>query len=389
MQTHETASNSRRYDSTLRCARLCPARGGWIWSPCYGSYGSYGSSGGYGSGGYYAAGYGSSGYASYGSSGSAYAASYGSSGGYGSSGAAYGSSGGYGSSGVAHVGPVRRLAARIHAHHAAKVAARASYGSSGASYGSSGSSYVASYGSSGGYGSSGSVSYGSSGSYVAPSYGSSGGGSSGSYAAPSYAPAYSETIISETPMASSYKPALDTVAIANDTALLTVAVDEQAIVTVNGLPTKSAGPIRQFMSNGLKDGFVYSYEVKVSYPGSDAADSKIIKLRAGSAERLVFSKPASEEKTVQKAVAPETVVTLHVPEDAKVVLAGNETEGEGEVRTFRTRQLAEGQNWSDYTIRVTATVRGTSVTKVKSIDLKAGDHRDLVFDFDTESVASR
>lgn len=356
----------------------------------YGSYGSYGSYGGYGSSGTYAASYGSSGYAAYGSSGYGYAASYGSSGGYGSSGASYGSSGGYGStgsygsSGTAHVGPVRRLAARIHAHHAAKVAARASYGSSGASYGSSGSTYVASYGSSG------SVSYGSSGSYVAPSYGSSGGGSSGSYVAPSYAPVYNETIISDVPLGyNSYKPALDTAALADDSALLTVAVDEKAVVTVNGLPTKSAGPIRQFMSNGLKEGFVYSYEVKVSYPGSDAVDSKTIKLRAGSAERLVFSKPANEDKTVQRTAAPETIVTLHVPENAKVVLAGNETQGDGAVRTFRTRQLAEGQNWSDYTIRVTATVRGTSVTKVKSIDLKAGDHQDLVFDFETESVASR
>ncbi len=223
---------------------------------------------------------------------------------------------------------------------------------------------------------------------MAPSYGSSGGGSSGSYVAPTYAPAYSETIISETPLTSNYKPALDAVAIADDTALLTVAVDEKAVVTVNGLPTKSAGPIRQFMSNGLKEGFVYSYEVKVSYPGSNEVDSKTIKLRAGSAERIVFAKPAAEEKTVQKA-APETVVTLHVPEDAKVILAGNETDGEGEVRTFRTRQLAEGQNWSDYTIRVTATVRGTSVTKVKSIDLKAGDHQNLTFDFETDSVASR
>ncbi len=117
----------------------------------------------------------------------------------------------------------------------AKVAARASYGSSGASYGSSGSSYVASYGSSG------SVSYGSSGSsYRRTKLWFQRRRSSGSYVAPTYAPVYSETIISETPLGStSYKPALETVCTDNDTALLTVAVDERAVVTVNGMPTRA------------------------------------------------------------------------------------------------------------------------------------------------------
>ncbi len=101
----------------------------------YGSYGSYGSSGGYGSGGYYAAGYGSSGYASYGSSGSATRQAM-------ARPAVmvhpelHGSSGGYGSSGVAHVGPVRRLAARSPCTSRSQSGRRASYGSSGASYGS-------------------------------------------------------------------------------------------------------------------------------------------------------------------------------------------------------------------------------------------------------------
>jgi uncharacterized protein (TIGR03000 family) len=158
------------------------------------------------------------------------------------------------------------------------------------------------------------------------------------------------------------------------------------------LPTSSQGAVRQFMSKGLKDGLVYTYVINVTYPGADQAESKTVKLRAGSIERLVFAEPSVKSRatsTVSKQTAPETVVTLRVPEDAKVNLAGNDTKGEGPVRTFRTRLLANGQKWANYTIKVTATVNGVAVTKEKTIDLAAGADHDFEFDFINDSIASR
>jgi len=374
----------------------------------------FGLFGGNGSGGYASTGgYAGASYGSYGSSGGyAGAASYGSSGGYGSSGSygaaysSYGSSGGYASSGGTTVGPVRRLAAKIHAHHAAKIAARHSSG--GGSYGSSGSVavYRAAYGSSGG--SSGGSSYG----YSGGSSGSSGssvgytGGSSGtvsygsSYSTP--APAMSSPVNnSYTPMMGNKAPissgyntsvAVEPEAVEGtidaDAALLTVSVPESAKVTVNGLSTSSKGSIRQFMSNGLKEGFVYTYVVNVTFADADKVESKTVKLRAGATERLVFNEP-QVAKTVSAPAVPETVVTVRVPASAKVNLAGNDTKGDGVVRTFRTRQLAAGQQWANYTIRVTTTIGGVPVTKERTIDLKAGDSHDFEFAFDSASVASR
>jgi uncharacterized protein (TIGR03000 family) len=344
----------------------------------FGSFGSYGSSGGasYGSSG------GSSGgFVSYGSSGS-----HGSSGGYASSG---------GSSGVAHVGPVRRLIHRLHEHHAAKVARRAAFHSSGGSYGSSGGSsggYV-SYGSSGG--SSGGSSYGSSGHVAAPviySGGSSGGSSGGGhYSSSSHSyhdvPVYS---YNSAPSATQYAAAQATATVDNDTAILTVSVPESAIVRVNGLPTKSAGSIRQFMSSGLEAGYVYKYEIEVQYEGVEKPEVHTVKLRAGSAERVVFNAPSTASDVATESVeAPETVVTVHVPADAKVELAGNLTKGEGETRTFRTRRLAAGEAWDSYTIRVTANINGAAVTKEKTLRLEAGSAHDLAFEFDVTEVASR
>lgn len=375
--------------------------------------------------------HGSSGGGSYGSSGGSSGGSYGSwggsSGSSGSSFAGYASSGGSGSSGHGHhVGPLKRLIAKIHDHHAAKVAARRShYSSGGASYGSSGGG---SYGSSGGasYGSSGGGSYGSSGgsvvmSYRGSSYGSSGhgssGGSSGGAVISGYSSEYSSgysTVPSDydsvpvygaesqgstvappqpnEPPAQTDAPATDVEAkVEGDSAILTVAVPEDAVVTVNGLPTKSSGPIRQFMSTGLEAGFVYKYVVEVRYADSDKAETRTVRLRAGAAERLVFSGPNADSVVEREAAQDdlETVVTIRVPADAKVSLAGNETNGSGEVRTFRTRQLAEGEAWSNYTIRVTATINGSSISQERSLNLVAGSAHELTFDFEAADVANR
>lgn len=338
----------------------------------FGSYGSYVSSGGYAGG------------ASYGGSFGGSSGGYGSSGGLGSSGGA--------SAGSGHVGPLRRLAAKVRAHHSAKVAARGSSGG-GASSGSGGG---ASYGSTGG------VSYGSSGAATVyrPSYGSSGGSSGGSgygssggvssYPAyESYAPmmdgGYDGGSVSEPALPETSSEA----SIGKDAALLTIAVPESATVVVNGLETSSRGEVRQFMSIGLQEGFGYTYVVDVTFADGRKATSKSVKLRAGAAERMVFNEPSVPATIVSASVAPETVVTLRVPADATVNLAGNDTTGAGDVRTFRTRQLAEGQKWDNYTIRVTAVINGVSRTKEETIDLVAGSEHEFTFAFDDATLASR
>ncbi len=387
-----------------------------------GSSGGYASSGGgYGSSGGYAASYGS-----YGSSGGAglmshlkaklhahraNASSGGSSGGYV---AAYGaSSGGASSGGAPHVGPLKRLAAKIHSHHAARYAGS----SGGASSGGASSGGVAVYGggSSGGYATSvASYSGGSSGgvasysvpmmpmdSMSSPIYESPVMGSSyESYPTYDAAPVSdgimmhgaSNDLDNEATYASA-KPTLD-----DDAALLTVAVpNDDAEVTVNGHATTSEGSIRQFMSRGLKTGYLYTYVVNVKYTlnGKEVVDSKSVKLRPGDTEQLVFepsedAQPeATDQVSIQKADVLETVVELRVPANSDVVLAGNPTKGYGEVRTFRTKHLKAGESWKNYTVSVTAMVDGRSVTKQRSVDVHAGDQATLEFDFENGTVATR
>jgi uncharacterized protein (TIGR03000 family) len=86
--------------------------------------------------------------------------------------------------------------------------------------------------------------------------------------------------------------------------------------------------------------------------------------------------------------APATTLTLKVPAEAKVFLAGNETSSSGEVREFTTTKLAAGQSWDNYTIRVTFEQDGQTISREKTITLNAGDSQVVSFESEGQLVAS-
>lgn len=165
-------------------------------------------------------------------------------------------------------------------------------------------------------------------------------------------------------------------------AFLTVAVPDDAKVLVNGVVTQSTGDLRRYVSRNLLPGFDYTYEVKATttVDGKPVTRTKKIQLRAGEEANLAFDP--------QRREAVETALTVHVPERAKVYLAGHETQGNGSIRTFRTTKLPAGQRWNDYLVRVELQDKGTVRAMEEKITLKAGEQRDLSFDFDVNKVAA-
>jgi uncharacterized protein (TIGR03000 family) len=302
---------------------LARSHGSW------GSYGSYGSSGS-------SASYGSSSSASYGSSSSA---SYGS-----SSSASYASSGSSGSS-ASYGRP--GLFARWHA----RKAARASSGSS-ASYGT----YYA---------------YSSSGSSA--SYGSSS-GSSGSYGGTYYsAPAGTEVAPADGAPAEPPAAPVDTAA------SISVKVPAEAVVFVNDRPTTSTGVERNFVSRGLAGGRTYAYQLRVEFnrDGEKVVENKLVRLQAGQAVELSFG-GAQQVASGEKAA---TDLTLHVPAEAKVTLAGAATHQIGELRTFATDSLTRGQEWAGYVVRVELERDGKTLVEEKTLSIVGGENYELKFDF--------
>lgn len=170
---------------------------------------------------------------------------------------------------------------------------------------------------------------------------------------------------------------------ADTEATLTVNVPSEAKIFVNGTATRSNGAVRRYVSRGLTPGFEYTYEIKAELDrdGQAIEETKVVKVRAGASIDVAFE--------LNGTTTPETVVTVNVPEDAKVFLAGNETKGQGAVRVFRTTRLERGAEWAGYTIRVSVERNGKTVSREQTLTLKAGDTPSLTFDFDAPQVASR
>ena len=67
-----------------------------------------------------------------------------------------------------------------------------------------------------------------------------------------------------------------------------------------------------------------------------------------------------------------------------MTLAGNETKGSGAIRTFRTTQLKPGEQWSNYTVNVTAVINGQAVSKeilrefIKTLDIPDAEVKRLL-----------
>ncbi len=84
--------------------------------------------------------------------------------------------------------------------------------------------------------------------------------------------------------------------------------------------------------------------------------------------------------------AVKTRLTLHVPADATVTLAGVETKQTGEVRQFATSKLASGQTWSDYKVVIETTRDGKVQREERSLMLTGGQDQDLAINFSNDST---
>ena len=349
----------------------------------------------------------------YGSSGGSYGSGGGS---YGSSGGSFGSRGNYGSSGGSfgsRGGPIRNLLGRIGSRFRG-----ASNGSSGGSWGSHGSSggshghsrgssyqYYSSNGGSNGYGSSGGgYRYGgSSGHHHGVTYSN----SSATYGVtPYYQNGY------ETQPNGSWNapyeggvpvqgtqpgPAVDLSAPTppnqrtgteaqgdSEDAVLNLQLPEDAVVYVNGKLTTTPGSFRSYVSRNLASGKTYTYLVRaeIEKDGQVLTQSREIKLATGMNKTFAINFDQKAELL--------TSITLFVPENAVVKLAGQEMAAQGDTRYFSTKRLTKGQAWEDYEVAVTIDHFGQSVTQRRVISVNAGDSVNLRFDFNDENkIASR
>jgi uncharacterized protein (TIGR03000 family) len=166
-------------------------------------------------------------------------------------------------------------------------------------------------------------------------------------------------------------------------ALLSVVVPQEAKVYVNGQLTRTPGPVRRYVSPGLARGRSYTYEVRaeVMRDGQPVSQTKKVRLRAGQTADLAFQLPAETDV--------ETMLTLNLPEDAKVTLDGRATKATGLLRKFATTKLVRGEEWADYPVVVSIEREGRTLTRTENVTLVGGETRELTFVFVDERLAVR
>jgi uncharacterized protein (TIGR03000 family) len=155
---------------------------------------------------------------------------------------------------------------------------------------------------------------------------------------------------------------------------------------VNGNATSSTGESRQYISRGLANGRQYTYELRaeLARDGQTLTDTQIVQVSAGERAQVAFN---FDGKTQQAGTPTRTKLTLNVPADAKVYLAGQETKSTGARREFVSSKVSGDQGWEHYDVRVVTTVNGREVERNETISLAAGDEKELSFDFEAPAIA--
>lgn len=95
----------------------------------------------------------------------------------------------------------------------------------------------------------------------------------------------------------------------------------------------------------------------------------------------------SSTVVASSAPAVKTSLTLHVPADAKVTLAGVDTKQSGEARQFATTRLAAGQKWEGYKVVVEMNKDGKAQREERTVNLVGGESQELSINFDSTAVA--
>jgi uncharacterized protein (TIGR03000 family) len=111
--------------------------------------------------------------------------------------------------------------------------------------------------------------------------------------------------------------------------------------------------------------------------------------RSGVAYETVVSSESRPTETIVSKPVVKTRLTLRVPAEAKVTLAGVTTKQSGEVRQFSTSRLGAGEAWNDYKIVVEMEQGGQTVREERTIKLTGGVAQELDINFDSTQVAQR
>lgn len=172
---------------------------------------------------------------------------------------------------------------------------------------------------------------------------------------------------------------------------ITVRVPYEAKIFVNGHEMNGRGYIRRFSSEPLVDGKIYKYEVRaeIVQNGEKISKTELVQLQPGKLTNIDMDLSAVQLTSASRK-ARETTLRIHVPMDASVYLDGEDTISVGKVREFTTADLAAGQDYKNFEVKVEIERDGQTIVKTRKVNLRAGETQDVRFDLpETLAFSSR
>jgi uncharacterized protein (TIGR03000 family) len=121
----------------------------------------------------------------------------------------------------------------------------------------------------------------------------------------------------------------------------------------------------------------------VYYSSGGYASSRVVY------EGTVVRSSTPSTRVIASKPAVKTSLTLHVPAEAKVTLAGVSTKQTGETRQFATTKLTSGQVWDNYKVVVEMEKDGQTVREERTLKLTGGQPQELTVNFDSNQIAQR
>ncbi len=160
-------------------------------------------------------------------------------------------------------------------------------------------------------------------------------------------------------------------AAAPNRAAVTIKIAAGARVTVDGKAIDFGGTEQTFRTPELDPARVYYYVIKASgkRDGKDVSAEKRVAVKVGAdvVVDLREMKPWTPPKPPEEAA----LITVKLPEEAKLFVDGVECPLTSADRTFETPRLEKGRKY-EYTMRAEVTVAGKPVSETRRLEIEAG-----------------
>jgi uncharacterized protein (TIGR03000 family) len=160
-----------------------------------------------------------------------------------------------------------------------------------------------------------------------------------------------------------------------------VDVPSDATLYIDGQKSKMTSGRRTFVSPVLQGDATYFYDLtaEVVRDGEKKTETRRVMLRAGQVSRVDFRDLGLAEEPVAAAAAAPAIVTVRVPEKARLLIDGKATSLTSNVRKFETPTLTPGKTYY-YTLTAEVDRDGETLSQTRRVLLQAGKKVSVTFD---------